>query len=264
MLVDLTRPLDPADYDRIPAAARAAAQLLVPRVESIGNAKEGADFMCSLFGCERSDLPDGEGWADENLHLKSHMGTHVDAPLHYGTTCEGRPARTITDIDIEELYVDAIVLDLRGLCEGGKSISVGALEKSLERSNAEIPAGGAVLLRTGQEAYSLADLEYYNYPGMGREGTLWLADHGAKVLGTDALGWDRPFFVMRQAFIESGDANEIWDGHFAGREREVFIVQQMVNLDALPTSGFKVGFFPLPLTGCSAAPARVVAFLGGS
>jgi kynurenine formamidase len=41
----------------------------------------------------------------------------------------------------------------------------------------------------------------------------------------------------------------------------VFIVQQIANLAALPASGFKVGFFPLPLARCSASPARVVAFL---
>ena len=45
--------------------------------------------------------------------------------------------------------------------------------------------------------------------------------------GTDALGWDRPFTVMRRAFRDSGDAREIWDAHFAGRDREVFIVQQL-------------------------------------
>ena len=67
--------------------------------------------------------------------------------------------------------------------------------------------------------------------------------------------------VMRKAFQETGDGGEIWDGHFAGRDREVFIVQQMANLAALPSSGFKVGFFPMFLSGCSAAPARVVAFV---
>ena len=96
---------------------------------------------------------------------------------------------------------------------------------------------------------------------MTREGTLYLAELGGKVLGTDALGWDRPFMEMARAFKETGDASEIWDGHFAGRDREVFIVQQMTNLDALPPSGFKVGFFPLYLAGLSAAPARVVAFV---
>jgi len=102
-----------------------------------------------------------------------------------------------------------------------------------------------------------------------RSGDARLRDHvahgpsglGAKVLGTDAVGWDRPFAVMRKAFHETGDATQIWDGHFAGREREVFIVQQLTNLESLPAHGFKVGFFPMKLAHCSAAPARVVAFL---
>jgi kynurenine formamidase len=81
------------------------------------------------------------------------------------------------------------------------------------------------------------------------------------VLGTDAVGWDRPFHVMRRAFKETGDKREIWDGHFAGRDREVFIVQQLDNLKSLPPNGFKVGFFPIKLAHCSAAPARVVAFV---
>ena len=84
-----------------------------------------------------------------------------------------------------------------------------------------------------------------------------LSGLGAKVLGTDAVGWDRPFGVMRRVFRETGDASQIWDGHFAGREREVFIVQQLDNLKALPSHGFKVGFFPMRLNRCSAAPARV-------
>lgn len=96
---------------------------------------------------------------------------------------------------------------------------------------------------------------------MTRDGTLFLAELGAKVLGTDAAGWDRPFVEMRRAFAESGDRSEIWDAHFAGRDREVFIIQQLVNLEALPPAGFKLGAFPLKLAGCSAAPARVVAFV---
>jgi len=96
---------------------------------------------------------------------------------------------------------------------------------------------------------------------MTREGTLFLSGLGAKVLGTDAVGWDRPFFVMRRAFRDTKNAAEIWDGHFAGRDREVFIVQQVDNLKSLPPHGFKVGFFPIKLAHCSAAPARVVAFV---
>lgn len=259
-LVDLTRPLDPADLQRIPEPYRGWSGNLVPDIEPIHPWGEGAKVMCTVFGCEREHLPNGEGWGDERLKMTSHLGTHVDAPLHYGSTSEGRPARTISDIRLEELFVEAVVLDLRG-APSGQGISVEALDAAIDKLGAPVPEGGAVLIRTGQEAFPISDPRFFSYPGMTRQGTLFLAEKGAKVLGTDALGWDRPFQVMREAFRASGDPAEIWDGHFAGREREVLIVQQMVGLADLPSHGFKVGFFPLRLVGCSAAPARVIAFV---
>ncbi len=260
-LIDLTRRLDATDLERIPEVARAGASVLVPRVEHVAPAGKGAEMMCTIFGCSREDLPDGEGWGEEVLKISSHLGTHVDAPLHYGSTCEGSPARAIADVRLDELYCDGVVLDLREDTVPGQGIPVTALERAIEATGAEIGPGSAVLLRTGQERYGLSDFGLFQYPGMTREGTLFLAELGAKVLGTDSLGWDRPFMEMRRAFQESGDSSEIWDGHFAGREREVFIVQQLTNLASLPSSGFKVGFFPLPLAHCSASPARVVAFV---
>jgi kynurenine formamidase len=134
------------------------------------------------------------------------------------------------------------------------------LERALAANGGTVAPGCAILLRTGQEKYDLSDPRWYEYPGMTRDGTLFLSSLGAKVLGTDALGWDRPFAVMRRAFRETGDCAQIWDGHFAGQHREVFIVQQLVNLAALPQHGFKLGCFPIKLARCSAAPARVVAF----
>ncbi len=261
-LIDLTRRLDAADAERIPKVARPAATVLVPEVIVRNDpAVEGAEQLCAIFGCTREDLPDGEGWGDERIQINTHLGTHVDAPLHYGTTCEGAPSRTIGDIGLEELYCDGIVLDVREDAKPGEGISVEALKRAVHRSGAEIGPGTAALIRTGQERYDLDDPEFYWYPGMTRAGTLFLAELGAKVLGTDAVGWDRPLMEMRRAFQESGDASEIWDGHFAGRDREVFIVQQLANLASVPTSGFKVGFFPLALAGLSASPARVVAFV---
>jgi len=260
-LVDLTRPLDAADFARLPEAARFAAAVLVPRIEHIAPDGAGADIMCAIFGCTREDLPAGEGWGDDTIHLSSHLGTHVDAPLHYGTTCEGKPARAIAEIALDELYCDGLVLDLRGRVEPGQGIPVDVLRAAVDATGAAITPGSAVLLRTGQERFGLGDPGFYDYPGMTREGTLFLSEQGAKVLGTDAVGWDRPFLAMRRAFARTRDRSQLWDGHFAGREREVFIVQQLWNLASLPSAGFKVGFFPLPLAGCSASPARVVAFL---
>lgn len=259
-LVDLTRLLDPDDEKRVHPSVRSA-RVLVPKVHYISPKGEGIDVMCSAYGCTQDDLPDGEGWGSEDLHIASHLGTHVDAPLHYGSKCEGRPARTISDIDLSELYVDAMVLDLRGKAEPGGPITIETLKEALSANGGEVTPGCAILLRTGQERYDLSQREFFNYPGMTRESTLFLSGLGAKVLGTDALGWDRPINMMKEVFHKTRDKRDIWDGHFAGRDREVFIVQQLVNLAALPANGFKVAFFPLRLARCSAAPARVVAFL---
>ncbi len=262
-LIDLTRMLDSKDYERLPEIVRMSASVLVPQVEYYTPDGKGAESMCQAFGCAKHDLPDSEGWGEERIRINSHIGTHVDAPLHYGSTCEGKPARTIGDIGLDELYCDGLVLDLRGTTEPGAGISVAALKAALAANGGAVTPGCALLLRTGQERYGLTDREWYSYPGMTRDGTLYLSGLGAKVLGTDALGWDRPFGVMRSAFKKTGDKAQIWDGHFAGRDREVFIVQQMENLGALPPHGFKVGFFPMKLAHCSAAPARAVAFVPG-
>jgi kynurenine formamidase len=260
-LVDLTRLLDPSDADRIHPSVRSA-RVLVPKIHYIAPDGEGVDVVCGAYGCGKEDLPDGEGWGSEDLHIASHLGTHVDAPLHYGSQCEGKPARTISDIDISELYSDAMVLDLRGKAEPGGPITIDALKDALAANGGEITQGSAILLRTGQERYDLSQREFFTYPGMTRESTLFLAGLGAKILGTDALGWDRPINMMKEVFQKTRDKRDIWDGHFAGRDREVFIIQQLVNLAALPPNGFKVAFFPLKLARCSAAPARVVAFVG--
>jgi kynurenine formamidase len=261
-LIDLTRTLDSHDYERLPERVRASSSVLVPKVEYAAPDGRGAEIMCELFKCERHHLPGGEGWGEERLYINSHIGTHVDAPLHYGSTCEGKPSRTIEQIALEELYCDGLVLDLRLLVTPGEGIAVDALKRALESNGGKVSPGCAIMLRTGSERYGLSDDAFYQYPGMTREGTLFLSGLGAKVLGTDALGWDRPFAAMRRAFRDSGDPAQIWDGHFAGRDREVFIVQQLANLAALPPHGFKVGFFPVKLAHCSAAPARAVAFIG--
>ena len=53
-------------------------------------------------------------------NMSSHCGTHVDAPLHSGTTSEGRRSRSIDKIAIDELYCAAYVLDVRESVQRGE------------------------------------------------------------------------------------------------------------------------------------------------
>lgn len=258
-LVDLTRTLDPADRERI-AGQTARPDLHAPRVRYLAPDADGRDEFCRCLHCTPQDLPDGEGWGEEILDdMSSHCGTHVDAPLHSGSTCEGRRSRTIDEIGLHELFCPGIVLDVRGQVRRGEPISIDALDAAIARAGGRIGPGSAALIRTGQEESAPGSADYFNYPGMSRAGTLHLIGLGAKVLGTDAIGWDRPFSVMTRQYRLDG--TPLWDGHKAVREREAFIVQKLTNLQSLPPAGFHVGFFPLKLARASAAPARVVAFV---
>jgi kynurenine formamidase len=262
-LVDLTDTLDPKLREKLPEPLKHLALAFAPEITYVHPATQmGKDTFCESFCCDHSDLPNGEGWGVERLDdFSSHCGTHVDAPLHSGSTSEGKKSRTITDISLEELYRPGIVLDVREWAINGEEITVEMLDRALEATGIKISQGDAVMIRTGQERFTMDDMEYFNQPGMSRRSTLHLAEQGATILGTDALAWDLPFPVMNQRYRETGDKNVLWDGHKAIVEKEAFIVQQMVNLGALPLSGFMVGFFPIKLANCSAGPARVVAFI---
>ncbi len=259
-LIDLTRPLVTIDKDSFPPALQPLFRIISPEVDFVGN-DQGADIMCELFACPKSDLPEGEGWAEEMVTLSSHLGTHVDAPLHYGSTCCGEPAKSVDQIPLEELYCDAVVLDMTHKKGTGEAITVDDLKRALDAVQYRVKAGDAVLIRTDHDKFPLTDPIRYNYPGMVRESALFLAECGAKIGGTDALGWDRPFPKMVEAYQSTKDRSHIWDAHFAYRDVEVYVIQQLVNLDKLPAHGFKVAFFPILLVGASAAPARVVAFI---
>ncbi len=262
-LIDLSTLLDPRERDLLPPPLRAAAGVVAPRIEyQRPDEAEGKDRFCEFFGCTHDDLPDGEGWGSEVLtDMSSHCGTHVDAPMHSGSRCAGEPARTIDQIALDELYCPGVVLDLRAMVEPCGAITPAMLQAAMDAVGVTDIAGHAVLLRTGQERFRIGEPGFFQYPGMTRDSTLFLTERGAKVLGTDAVGWDRPFATMAADFRRTGDRAYLWDAHKAITEREAFIVQQLCNLEALPVSGFHVGFFPIKLARTSAAPARAVAFL---
>lgn len=259
-LIDLSRPLETLNPKDFPEILMPLFRIISPEVEFI-NHQGGAQIMAQIFGCPTSDLPEGEGWAEENISMSSHLGTHVDAPWHYGSTSAGQKAKTIDEIPLEHLYCNGAVLDMSHKKGTGEAITVEDLKEALNKIDYHIQPGDAVLIRTDHDKFPLLHPLRYNYPGLVRESSLWLAEQGVRVGGTDATGWDRPFPVMVQQYKTTGDKGYIWDAHYACREHEFYVVQQLANLDKLPPHGFKVSFFPINLVGASAAPSRVVAFV---
>lgn len=259
-LVDLTRPIEQISIAEFPEPLKPLYRILCPEIDYVAHDR-GAAIMCDIFGCAKDELPEGEGWAEENISLSTHLGTHVDAPWHYGSKTGEDRAITVDEIALEDLYLDAVVLDMTHLLGTACAITVEHIEAALDKIDYKIKARDAVLIYTGHDRFALTDLAKYAYPGLTGESARYIAECGAIVGGTDALGFDRPFPAMVAHYQASGDKSHIWDAHYAMRDFKFYVVQQLANLGSLPSNGFKVAFFPLKIKAASAAPARVVAFL---
>ncbi|RNB88611.1 cyclase family protein [Brevibacillus nitrificans] len=222
--------------------------------------RDNAELSARMWGATLADLPGGLGYASEQLNLSSHAGTHLDAPYHYHPTSEGAPAKTIDEIPLEELYGHGVRLDLRHK-KPGENVSLQDIKDALAAIDYTIQPGDIVYLWfDADKTFGTAD--YWNeYPGMGAEATRYLLDQGVKVLGTDAVGFDRPFPYTAAEFQRTGDRALLWEAHFVGIEKEYYHVEKLANLDKLPPYGFTTMVFPIKLEKCSGAWCRAVAIV---
>jgi kynurenine formamidase len=220
----------------------------------------GAAAIQSMFGVGPELLRDGEGWAVETfLRFGTHNSTHVDAPYHYNSVIEGRPAQRIDELPLDWFFRPGVVLDFHGR-DDGETIEADDLRGALDATGHELAERDIVLVRTGRDAF-YAEADYMaRGPGVSASGTRWLYDRGVRVMGIDAWGWDRPLHLQAEEALERREPGIFWAAHQA--DLAYSQIERLAGLDQLPPTGFTVACFPLRLVGASAAPARVVAVLG--
>jgi kynurenine formamidase len=249
-LIDLSAPIrpDPAEW---PDVLRTDIQF--------EDHAQGAQAIDTLFGVKPELLRDAEGWATETfLRFGTHNSTHVDAPWHYNSTVAGERAQTIDELPLEWFHAPGVVLDFAAR-EDGDAIDAPDVRDELARIGHTLAPLDIVLVRTGRDAF-YAELDYMaRGPGVTADATRWLFEHGVRVMGIDAWGWDRPLHLQAQEANERREAGIFWAAHQA--DLPYSQIERLANLDALPSRGFRVSCFPLRIVGASAAPARVVAIL---
>ena len=219
----------------------------------------GADAIGELFGVGPELLRDGEGWAVETFtRFGTHNSTHVDAPYHYNSTVRGEPAQTIDELPLSWFFAPGVVLDFRDR-DDGDAIDVVDIEAALDAAGHSLRELDIVLIHTGRDAF-IDEPDYMaRGPGVTAEATRWLYEHGVRVMGIDAWGWDRPLWMQAREALASGRPGVFWAAHQA--DLAYCQIERLANLVQLPATGFTVACFPLRLVGASAAPARVVAVI---
>ncbi|NHC13074.1 cyclase family protein [Motilibacter deserti] len=200
----------------------------------------------------------GPGWYWNNISTGEHTGTHFDAPIHWVT---GRDKADVSQVPARELLAPAAVLDFTAQSAADPDFLLEVDHvKTWEAEHGPLPEQGWLLYRTGwdarshdQEAFLNADEKGPHTPGISVECARWLAEEapvigvGVETAGTDAGGahsFDPPFPC--HSFLLG-----------AGK----YGLTQLQNLALLPPTGAVVLAAPLPITGGSGSPARVLALV---
>jgi kynurenine formamidase len=233
----------------------------IPSITYVEHRQSVGQLISFFPGLKPEDLPDGAGWAVEQVTLSTHNGTHLDAPWHYHPTMNGgEPAWRIDDVPLEWCFQPGVKLDFRHFPDGYVATAAD-VEAELRRIGHELSPLEIVVVNTsagarfGQPDYVASGC------GMGREATLYLLERGVRVTGTDGWSWDAPFVHTAKRYAETKDASLIWEGHKAGRDACYCHIEKLHRLEELPATGFTVSCFPVKIERASAGWCRAVAII---
>ncbi|MEV4143533.1 cyclase family protein [Amycolatopsis sp. NPDC049691] len=234
---------------------------LTPEIDYHTHDRTAADLLAFFPGATVDDLPDGEGWAHEQVRMTTHNGTHLDAPYHYSATMDGgRCAITIDEVPLDWCLQPAVKLDFRHFPDGYVATAAD-VRAELDRIGHELSPLEIVVVNTAAGARYGEDDYVSSGCGMGREATRYLLERGVRLTGTDAWSWDAPFVHTAARYAAERDPSVIWEGHRTGREIGYCHLEKLHALERLPDQGFQIACFPVKVHAASAGWTRAVAII---
>lgn len=185
---------------------------------------------------------EADGWNARTLHLYSHSGTHMDAPLHFNCGDNATIDQTRLSVCLSTAYVAQIEVQPSGLIE----IS------DLGSTADEIQNQQSILLRTGWSKFANEPSIYRDQlPRISKQLASWCVEKEIKVVGVEP-----PSVADVNNLAEVTEIHEIMLGG------GVTIVEGLVNLEQLPEGKpFIFGALPLKVLDGDGAPCRAFASL---
>lgn len=176
-----------------------------------------------------------------------HSSTHVDAINHI---VPEPGARAIDQLPLEWFMAPGVWFDFSYL-EPAAYITKKDVDEALQRTGVQIQPQSVVLSHSGWYKKWHSRFEYIkDYPGFDREAMEYLNDLGAICVGQDAPSIDSHAEVARV---------KIQPAHIVCREREILNIENMANIDLIPSHEFWFVGLPLKLHNATGSPIRAVA-----
>ena len=185
-----------------------------------------------------------------------HSGTHIDAPMHFA---DGH--WTNSDIPVERLVGPAVVIDVSAKAAADPDYRLTHQDVlEWEKAHGAIADGAIVLLRTGwsarwpdRKAYmgddTPGDASHLHFPSYGPDAASYLVSvRHVRMLGVDT------------ASVDHGPSQDFPVHRILGAAN-VMGLENLANLDKLPTTGATLVALPMKIAKGSGAPTRVIAFV---
>jgi arylformamidase len=184
------------------------------------------------------------------LALVLHSGTHVDAPYHFFSDLP-----SIAEIPLDRLIGPAVVVNLTDK-QGSMAIEASDIHLWENRTGMMIQQDDIVLLHTGHSQHWHLDentREYWEHgwPYLERSAVDYLAEKQIKALGVESFDPDRVDFNHLAAAE--------FPTHRTLLPKGILVIENLTNLDKIPTPRCQVIALPLKIPGASGSPVRVVA-----
>jgi kynurenine formamidase len=228
------------------------------KLDPVGH-QEAARIFAKRHRVKVSDLPYGSFFSTERIELRSHLGTHLDAPYHFYPTSEGRPAKFLEEVPLEWCMADGVVLDFRHK-KPSEYITEYDIAAALEAIPYAPKRGDIISLWTGgTDGYDDDPRFAESAAGLNGGALNYVFRLGVKIMATDSATIDMPIALMTERFLK-GDKAAYFPIHRAGRLTEWTHAEKLANLRSLPRpSGFKFMFFPVKIWRGTGAWIRAVA-----
>jgi kynurenine formamidase len=171
-----------------------------------------------------------EGFTDHQLTTGMHVGTHIDAPLHFI-----EDGKWLDEIGVERLCGRGVVLDARGRATIDEDLLDGV----------EMKRGDVALVCTGHDKHFGKSDYYKTFPMVTKVFAQKLVERGAGMLGLDTPSPDGAPYAVHKILLGS----------------DVLILENVAGLEQLlGVPSFTIMALP-PKLHTEGAPVRVVAMI---
>ena len=174
----------------------------------------------------------------DRMSFVSSTGTYMDAPGHFFPHM-----KSLEDYSLAEFIMAATVLDCRSEARADEPININRVRSNYSK-DIRIQ-GRALLLETGWADYWGRD-EYFHHPFLDAEAVEILLEHKPALVGIDTL-------------VIDDKSNKRRPAHCGFLENEIFIVENLNNLNLVREMDIEAYFIPLKIKGLVSMPVRAFA-----